>query len=61
MKHWRKWLTLLLVLLNLGFAAWVKGYLRPLGWQPADPREPQRLQQQLRPEALQLSPPDQRQ
>lgn len=60
MKHWRGWLTLLLVWLNLSFAAWVKGYLQPLGWQPVDPREPQRLQQQLRPEALQPSPPDQR-
>ena len=60
MRHWRGWLTLLLVLLNLGFNAWSNGYVKPLGWQPADPREPQRLQQQLRPDALQLSPPDQR-
>lgn len=61
MKHWRWWLTLLFVLLNLVFAAWTNDYLKPLGWQPADPREPQRLQQQLRSDALQLSPPDQRQ
>ena len=58
MKRW--WLVALLVLGNLLFAAWVKGYLRPWGWQPADPREPQRLEQQLRSDALQLSPPDQR-
>lgn len=61
MKHWLRWLTLLLVLLNLVFAAWVRGDLQPWGWQPNDPREPQRLQQQLRPEALQLIPPDPRQ
>ena len=61
MKHWRGWLTLLLVLLNLGFVAWSNDYLKPLGSQPADPREPQRLQLQLRPAALQLIAPDQRQ
>ena len=60
MKHWRWWLTLLLCVLNLGLAAWLKGDWRPWGLQLADPREPQRLQQQLRPEALQLIPPDQR-
>ena len=60
MKHWRAWLVAVLLLLNLGFAAWVKGYLRPWGWQPADPREPQRLEQQIRPEAMQLVSPDQR-
>lgn len=50
-----------LLVCNLGFAAWSKGYLKPLGWQPNDPREPQRLEQQLRPEAMQLLPSDQRQ
>ena len=59
MNRWT--LVVLLLLVNLGFAAWSNGYLKPLGWQPSDPREPQRLEQQLRPEALQLSPPDQRQ
>ena len=58
MNRWT--LVVLLLLVNLGFAAWSNGYLKPLGWQPSDPREPQRLEQQLRPEALQLSPPDQR-
>lgn len=51
----------LLLVCNLGFAAWSNGYLKPLGWQPYDPREPQRLEQQLRPEAMQLLPSDQRQ
>jgi hypothetical protein len=50
-----------LLVCNLGFAAWSNGYLKPLGWQPYDPREPQRLEQQLRPEAMQLLPADQRQ
>lgn len=59
MKRW--WLVVWLLLANLGFAAWSNGYLKPLGWQPNDPREPQRLEQQLRPEAMQLMPSDQRQ
>jgi hypothetical protein len=50
-----------LLVCNLGFAAWTNGWLQPWGWQPADPREPQRLEQQLRPEAMQLLPADQRQ
>jgi len=50
-----------LLVCNLGFAVWANGYLKPLGWQPCDPREPQRLEQQLRPEAMQLLPADQRQ
>lgn len=58
MNRWA--LVLLLLQVNLGFAAWSNGYLKPLGWQPADPREPQRLEQQIRPEALQLISPDQR-
>ena len=50
-----------LLIANLLFAAWTKGWLQPWGWQTADPREPQRLEQQLRPEAMQLLPADQRQ
>ena len=50
-----------LLVCNLGFAAWSNGYLKTLGWQPNDPREPQRLEQQLRPEAMQFLPSDQRQ
>ena len=50
-----------LLIANLLFAAWTNGWLQPWGWQPADPREPQRLGQQLRPEAMQLLPADQRQ
>ena len=60
MKHWRASLVVVLLLINLGFAAWSNGYLKPLGWQPSDPREPQRLEQQIRPEAMQLVSPDQR-
>jgi hypothetical protein len=50
-----------LLIANLLFAAWTNGWLQPWGWQPADPREPKRLEQQLRPEAMQLLPADQRQ
>jgi hypothetical protein len=46
---------------NLLFAAWANGWLQPWGWQPADPREPQRLRQQLNPQAMQPEAPSPRQ
>ena len=53
----RKYITALalaLVIANLLFWAWSHGGLRLLGWAPSDPREPQRVEEQLRPEALRL-------
>lgn len=44
------WLGLLL-LLNAAGLAWQWGALATWGWAPADHREPERLTQQLRPEA----------
>ena len=53
----RKYITALavvLVMANLLFWAWSHGGLRVFGWGPSDPREPQRVEEQLRPEALLL-------
>ena len=53
----RKYITALalaLVIANVLFWAWAHGGLRVLGWAPNDPREPQRVEEQLRPEALRL-------
>ena len=53
----RKYLTalaLLLVLTNVLFWAWSSGSLKIFGWSPIDPREPQRVEEQLRPEVIQL-------
>lgn len=49
-----RWVIWLLVLGNLGYFAWSQGYLDTLGLKPAEQREPQRLTQQVRPEALRL-------
>lgn len=46
--------VLLLLLANLAFYAWSSGALRIAGLGPTEQREPQRMQQQLRPEALRL-------
>ena len=51
MLRWAFWA---LLLANLVFFAGTKGYLGALGWTPADPREPQRLTQQIEPERLRL-------
>jgi len=50
--------VLVLVLLNSAYFAWSQGWLLGLGYGPAQQREPQRLRQQIRPEALQLLPPE---
>ena len=48
---------LILLLANAGYFAWSQGALASLGWAPEQHREPERLQQQLRPETLQLKLP----
>ena len=48
---------LILLLANAGYFAWSQGALSSLGWAPEQHREPERLQQQLRPETLQLQLP----
>jgi hypothetical protein len=44
--------VLVLLLLNVGYFAWGQGWLLPYGWGAMQQREPQRLGQQLRPDAL---------
>lgn len=51
-----RWIVALL-LANLGWLAWSQGWLQPLGWGPARQAEPERLQRQVRPEALQWQAP----
>ena len=48
---------LILLLANAGYFAWSQGALTSLGWAPQQHSEPERLQQQLRPETLQLKSP----
>ncbi|MCD2512294.1 SPOR domain-containing protein [Comamonas endophytica] len=48
---------LILLLANAGYFAWSQGALASLGWAPTQHSEPERLRQQLQPEALQLLPP----
>jgi hypothetical protein len=50
-------LALTLVLANLLYFAWGNGLLRALGFAPAQQSEPQRLGQQIKPEALRLLTP----
>lgn len=45
---------IVLALANAGYFAWTQGYLGGLGMAPVDQREPQRVAQQLKPEALRL-------
>lgn len=45
-------IVLLLLLLNALYYSWGQGWLLPYGWGPAQQREPQRLAQQVHPEAL---------
>lgn len=47
----------ILLLANASYFAWSQGLLASLGWAPQQHSEPERLRQQLRPEALQLLPP----
>ena len=50
-------LVLLLLLSNAGYFAWSHGTLAPYGFAPAAQSEPQRLAQQVRPEALRILTP----
>ncbi|WP_411886011.1 SPOR domain-containing protein [Polaromonas sp. YR568] len=47
-------LALVLLLANAGYFAWTHGLLADYGYAPAAQAEPQRLAQQIRPEAMQL-------
>lgn len=47
-------LVLLLLLANVGYFAWSRGTLAAYGFAPAVQSEPQRLAQQLRPEAMHI-------
>lgn len=47
-------LVLVLILANGVYYAWSEGLLRAYGFAPVQQREPQRLAQQIRPEAVQL-------
>lgn len=49
-----RWLLALVVVANLLFLAWSQQWLAPLGLGPLPHGEPERLQQQVRPEALVL-------
>ncbi|MFV0600680.1 MAG: hypothetical protein ACK5NE_02455 [Brachymonas sp.] len=51
-----RWMLALVVMANLLFLAWSQHWLAPLGLGPVSQREPQRLQQQVRPEAIVLRP-----
>jgi hypothetical protein len=51
-------LVLLLLLANGAYFAWSQGHLLPWGMGPAQQAEPQRAQQQIRPEAIRLLRPD---
>ena len=53
-----RFLVLFLVLANGAYYAWSHGLLRGYGFAPASHAEPQRLAQQLRPEAIRLLKPD---
>jgi len=60
MRKYLSALALLLVLANLLFWAWSSGGLKIFGWAPIDPREPQRVEEQLRPEVVRLIDSDKR-
>jgi hypothetical protein len=49
--------VLLLILANGVYFAWSDGMLRAYGFAPAQQREPQRLEQQIKPEAIQILTP----
>jgi hypothetical protein len=49
-------LILLLLLANVTYFAWTQGALAKLGLAPAHQSEPERLQQQVKPELLSVTP-----
>ena len=50
--------VLLLLLANAAYYAWSQGWLASAGFEPARQAEPQRLRQQIRPDALRIVPAD---
>lgn len=52
-------LVLLLVLANAAYFAWTKNLLAPYGFAPGTQSEPQRMGQQIRPEAMRITVPPQ--
>jgi hypothetical protein len=50
--------VLLAVIANVAFAAWHAGLLRAVGLAPPTQRDPQRLEQQIRPQALRILGPE---
>jgi hypothetical protein len=57
MRAYLKGLAMALAVINLLFWLWSNGSLRVFGWGPVDAREPQRLEEQLRPEVVRLIEP----
>ncbi len=53
-----RFILLLLLLANGAFFAWSQGFLKEYGFAPPVVGEPQRLSQQIRPEAIRLLRPD---
>ena len=51
-----RWMLALVVVANLLFLAWSQHWLAPLGLGPVSQSEPQRLSQQMPPEAIVLRP-----
>ena len=51
-----RWMLALVVVANLQFLAWSQHWLAPLGLGPVSQSEPQRLSQQMHPEAIVLRP-----
>lgn len=49
-----RFFVLLLLLANGAYFAWSQGHLTSLGFAPANPSEPQRLQAQIKPDAIRL-------
>ena len=49
-----RFLVLVLLLANAGYYAWSQGFLQAWGLAPVQQAEPQRLQQQIQPEALRI-------
>lgn len=54
MRSMLRLVVLLLVLANAGYFAWSQGLLAAWGLAPAVTGEPQRLRQQIKPEALRI-------
>ena len=49
-----RWLFALVLLLNVAWYAWAHAWLAPVGLAPVPPGEPERLQQQVRPERMRI-------